>query len=155
MGEDDIAEVSLLLDAATRADEHRPLGEHKWLDLVHGGRSGFAGFVARERRGGPLVGYAQVSRGHGTWGVEVVVHPDRRAEADHVGHDLLQAALAEIADQGGGHVHLWVPKPDAVSDAISASCGLSRGQGPVPDALPATGPGADHPERRHAAVRAG
>ncbi len=74
--------MSLLLDQVTRADEHRPLGEHKWLDLVYGGRAGFAGFVARERRGGPLVGYAQVSRGHGTWGIEIVVHPDRRAEAD-------------------------------------------------------------------------
>jgi mycothiol synthase len=128
MGEDDIAEVSVLLDAATRADNHRPLGEHKWLDLVHGGRAGFAGFVARLRAGGPLVGYAQVSRGHGTWGIEVVVHPESRSEAEHVGHDLLEAAIAEIASQGGGHVHLWVPKPDAVSDRTSASCGLSRGR---------------------------
>jgi mycothiol synthase len=128
MGEEDIAEVSLLLDAATRADDHHPLGEHKWLDLVHGGRAGFAGFVARLRHGGPLVGYAQVSRGHGTWGVEVVVHPDRRSEDDHIGHDLLDAALAEIARQGGGHVHLWVPKPDEVSDHVAASCGLRRGR---------------------------
>jgi mycothiol synthase len=128
MGEEDIAEVSLLLDAATRIDEHRPLGEHKWLDLVHGGRAGFAGFVARQRSGGPLVGYAQVSRGHGTWGVEVVVHPEFRSESDHVGHDLLEAALAEIATEGGGHVHLWVPKPTILSDSISASCGLARGR---------------------------
>ncbi len=128
MGEEDIAEVSLLLDAATRADEHRPLGEHKWLDLVHGGRAGFAGFVARTRRGGPLVGYAQVSRGHGTWGVEVVVHPASRSEADHVGHVLLAATLSEIARQGGGHVHLWVPKPGTLSDKVAAECGLSKGR---------------------------
>ena len=128
MGEDDIAEVSLLLDAVTRADEHRPLGEHKWLDLVHGGRAGFAGFVARIRHGGPLVGYAQVSRGHGTWGVEVVVHPEFRSEADHVGQDLLAATLAEIAHLGGGHVHLWVPKPGTVSDHMAAGCGLSKGR---------------------------
>src|SRR3984957_11828205 len=128
MGVDDIAEVSLLLDAATPADHHRPLGEHKWLDLVHGGRAGFAGFVARMRHGGPLVGYAQVSRGHGTWGVEVVVHPDLRSEEDHVGQDLLRAALAEIARQGGGHVHLWVPKPGTVSDLMAAQCGLTKGR---------------------------
>jgi mycothiol synthase len=158
MGEEDIAEVSLLLDTATRADDHRPLGEHKWLDLVHGGRAGFAGFVARQRDGGPLVGYAQVSRGHGTWGVEVVVHPDRRSEADHVGHDLLAAAIDEIAGQGGGHVHLWVPKPSPVSDSISKSCGLERGRDlyqmrcalPVPGPRPSLStrpfvPGADEP----------
>ena len=128
MGEEDIAEVSLLLDAATRADDHRPLGEHKWLDLVHGGRAGFAGFVARTRRGGPLVGYAQVSRGHGTWGVEVVVHPDFRSEEHHVGHDLLAATLTEIARQGGGHVHLWVPKPGNLSDNVATECGLTKGR---------------------------
>jgi mycothiol synthase len=158
MGEEDIAEVSLLLDAATRADDHRPLGEHKWLDLVHGGRAGFAGFVARLRHGGPLVGYAQVSRGHGTWGVEVVVHPERRSEADHVGHDLLAAAIDEIAGQGGGHVHLWVPKPSPLSDSISSSCGLERGRDlyqmrchlPVPGPRPSLAtrpfvPGTDEP----------
>jgi mycothiol synthase len=128
MGEEDIAEVSLLLDAATRADDHRPLGEHKWLDLVHGGRAGFSGFVARQRHGGPLIGYAQVSRCHGTWGVEIVVRPDKRAESDHVAHDLLEAAVGEIAQQGGGHVHLWVPKPDSTSDKVAASCGLERGR---------------------------
>jgi len=145
MGEEDIAEVSLLLDAATRADDHRPLGEHKWLDLVHGGRAGFAGFAARLRRGGPLVGYAQVSRGHGTWGVEVVVHPDKRSEKDHIGHDLLEAALAEIADQGGGHVHLWVPKPDQVSDGFAESCGLRRGRDLYQMRCPLPVPG-DHPK---------
>jgi mycothiol synthase len=128
MGEADIAEVSTLLAAAAAADGHRPLGEHKWLDLVHGGRTGFAGFVARSRRDGRLVGYAQLSRGHGTWGVEVVVAPDHRADVPPVGTDLLQAALAEVARQGGGHVHLWVPKPTPDSDAMAAAAGLVRGR---------------------------
>src|SRR5205085_5079410 len=46
MGEADIAAVSELLHLAAVADEHLPLGEHMWLDLVEGGRTGFAGFVA-------------------------------------------------------------------------------------------------------------
>ena len=41
MGESDIAEVSQLLQQALVADGHYPLGEHKWLDLVHGGPHGF------------------------------------------------------------------------------------------------------------------
>lgn len=49
MGEADIAAISVLLEAASVADGHRALGEHQWLDLVQGGREGFAGFVARER----------------------------------------------------------------------------------------------------------
>jgi mycothiol synthase len=128
MGESDIAEVSQLLREAESADAHAPLGEHKWLDLVHGGRKGFAGFVAREEPGGPLVGYAQLSRGHETWAVEVVIHPDHRSADQSVGTDLLRHALAEASRLGGGHVHLWVAKPTAESDSMAASCGLSRGR---------------------------
>jgi len=128
MGETDIAEVSQLLHDVSVTDGHAPLGEHKWLDLVHGGRKGFAGFVARERAGGPLVGYAQLSRGHDTWGVEVVVRPDHRVQGGTVGPDLLSTALAEVRRQGGGHVHLWVPKPTEYTDAMAARCGLERGR---------------------------
>lgn len=141
MGETDIAEVSALLAEAQRVDGHRPLGEHKWLDLVHGGRTGFAGFVARDRSDGRLVGYAQLSRGHQTWGVEVVVAPDRRGAEDGVGIDLLRAALREVADQGGGHVHLWVPKPTSVTDTIAIAAGLRQGRDllQMRVALPVTG----------------
>ena len=94
MGESDIAEVSQLLQQALVADGHYPLGEHKWLDLVHGGRKGFAGFVAREPSNGPLVGYAQLSRGHDTWGVEVVIRPDHRKPDAEVGVSLLSRGVA-------------------------------------------------------------
>ena len=128
MGEADVAEVSELVAAVTQADGHRPLGEHKWLDLVHGGRKGFAGFVAREQERGPLVGYAQLSHGHRTWGVEIVVPPPLRSPEHCVVADLLSAALSEVARQGGGHVHLWVPKPTPDWDTTAAACGLSRGR---------------------------
>jgi mycothiol synthase len=128
MGESDVAEVAELLATVALADGHRPLGEHKWLDLVHGGRTGFAGFVAREGRAGPLVGYAQLSRGHKTWGVEVVVVPEARGPEQCVAPDLLSAALTEVGRQGGGHVHLWVAKPDGWWDGTAAACGLHRGR---------------------------
>jgi mycothiol synthase len=128
MGESDIAEVSQLLQEVAAADGHAPLGEHKWLDLVHGGRKGFAGFVARQTVGGPLVGYAQLSRGHETWAVEVVVHSDHRSLKQGVGAELLTAALGEAHRLGGGHVHLWVAKPTPDTDAMAEACGLSRGR---------------------------
>jgi mycothiol synthase len=128
MGESDIAEVSQLLHEVAAADSHAPLGEHNWLDLVHGGRKGFAGFVARESVGGPLIGYAQLSRGHSTWAVEVVIRPDHRSPKQAVGVELLSAALAEAGRLGGGHVHLWVAKPTADTDAMAERCGLVRGR---------------------------
>jgi len=145
MGESDVAEVSELLSVVGAADGHRPLGEHKWIDLVHGGRRGFAGFVAREKEGGPLLGYAQLSQGDRSWGVEVVVHPAWRGPQEGVAGDLLSAALAEVAHQGGGHVHLWVPKPDESWDATAAACGLRRGRDlyQMRRPLPLDAPGAE------------
>jgi mycothiol synthase len=128
MGETDIAEVSDLLHEVTEADGHRPLGEHKWLDLVHGGRTGFAGFVAREGTDGRLIGYAQLSRGHDTWALELVIRPDHRPPVHDVGSNLLEAALDEVRRLGGGHIHLWVPKPTADTDAMAAASGLGRGR---------------------------
>lgn len=128
MGEFDIAEVSQLLQEIAAVDAHAPLGEHQWLDLVHGGRKGFAGFVARESIDGPLVGYAQLSRGHNTWAVEVAVRPDHRSPRHTVGVELLTAALGEARRLGGGHVHLWVAKPTVDTDATAERCGLARGR---------------------------
>ncbi|HUY05823.1 MAG TPA: mycothiol synthase [Acidimicrobiales bacterium] len=128
MGEEDIAAVARLLRAAERVDDHAPLGEHKWLDLVQGGRAGFAGFVAREQGHERVIGYAQVARGENSWSIEFVVHPSIRHSDSHVAIALLKSALDEIARDGGGHVHLWVPKPTSRHDEIAAALGMTRGR---------------------------
>jgi len=129
MREADIAAISVLLEAARAADGHRALGEHQWLDLVQGGREGFAGFVAREAGRERVVAYAQISRGHGAnWGVEYVVHPQWRSAGVELQEDLVNAALGEIAAQGGGHVHMWVPKPGPVNDTVAQAVGMRRGR---------------------------
>ncbi len=128
MGEADIAAVSELLHLAALADGHLPLGEHQWLDLVEGRRTGLAGFVAWEPGHGHPVGYAQLLRGTNSWAVEFVVDPHHRSPGSTIGADLLRAALDEVRRQGGGHVHLWVPKPRPEHDAVAAANGMSRGR---------------------------
>lgn len=128
MGHGDIAAVSELLDVAEKADGHKPLGEHQWLDLVHGGRSGFAGLVAWEPGHPHPVGYAQVSKGGSTWALEYVVDPHHRDDGCPIGHDLVRAALEVVRSEGGGHVHLWVSKPSDEDDAIALANGLGRGR---------------------------
>lgn len=129
MRADDIAAVRELLDVAALADGHRPLGDHQWLDLVHGGRRGFAGLVAWEPGHDHPVGYAQLTRGESTWALEYVVDPHHREnEGKSIGVDLLQAAVEIVRSEGGGHVHLWVPKPTEVHDEIAAAAGLAKGR---------------------------
>jgi len=130
MGKGDIAAVSELLEVAEKADGHKPLGDHQWLDLVHGGREGFAGLVAWEPGHPHPVGYAQVTRaddGH-NWALEFVIDPHHRDDGCPIGHDLVRCALEVVAEEGGGHVHLWVNKPSAEDDEIAAANGLLRGR---------------------------
>ena len=123
LGPADLAEISDLLDAAARADGHRPLGEHKWLDLVRGGREGFAGFLAHEVVDAELVGYAQLSAARDGWGLEAAVHPAHRGWAEDIGRALLEAALAE-ARRRGGQVHYWVNQPTEGQDGDAESFGF-------------------------------
>jgi mycothiol synthase len=124
----DIAAVQALLDLAAQADGHNPLGEHQWLDLVQGGREGFAGLIAWEPGHGHPVGYAQVSRGPTSWALEYVIDPHHRVPGNSIGTDLVAAALATVAAEGGGHVHVWVNKPRPENDQIAAGNGLTKGR---------------------------
>ena len=61
--------------------------------------------------------------------MEVVVRPDHRKPDDEVGVEpAVGRAGTRSAAEGGGHVHLWVPKPTADTDAMAESCGLHRGR---------------------------
>ncbi|HVM03028.1 MAG TPA: mycothiol synthase [Acidimicrobiales bacterium] len=126
MGQGDIAAVAELLEVATAADGHAPLGEHQWLDLVEGGRAGFAGLVAWEPGHGHPVGYAQVSRGESSWALEFVVDPHHRHDERGIGADLVAAALDVVRAEGGGRVSLWVPRPSEAKDRIATEAGLRR-----------------------------
>lgn len=133
MGRGDIAAVSELLEAAAAFDGHQPLDEHQWLDLVHGGRHDFAGLVAWEPGHDHPVGYAQVTRdkseGHGgTWALEYVVDPHHRQADPGIGESLVAAALDLVGQEGGGHVHMWVPKPTDQHDRLAQTVGLRRGR---------------------------
>jgi len=146
MGKVDIAAVSELLEVAAAVDGHHPLGEHQWLDLVHGNRRGFAGLVAWEPDHDHPVGYAQLTRedppvdrdgqpsgsGSGastaTWALEYVVDPHHRMAGDGIGETLVGTALDIVRQEGGGRVHLWVPKPTSVHDRVAKEVGLSRGR---------------------------
>lgn len=122
------AEVQGLLDAAAEADAHAPLDEHAWLDLVEGGREGFAGLIAWMDGHDHPVGYAQVSRGGGSWALEFVVDPHHRVPGNTIGEDLVTEATRVIAAEGGGHVHMWVNQPRPAHDRIAAAAGLNPGR---------------------------
>jgi mycothiol synthase len=136
ISEADLAEVRDLLEAVGRFDDHQALGEHKWLDLVHGGRPRFTGFIAEDPPHPHPVGYAHLSAegdlaappgspaAH--WGLEVVVDPEHRGIGVEVA--LVEAALEHAGEQGGGRVHFWVFRPTQIHDALAHRLGFARGR---------------------------
>jgi mycothiol synthase len=128
LDEADLAQLKELLDAAERADGHKPIDDHRWVDLAQGGRTPFTALLAHEAGHGHPVGYAHVERGAHSWSIELVIDPHHRYEALELGPQLLRASADVIAGEGGGHVHLWVYKPTEAHDAIMATVGLSRGR---------------------------
>ena len=151
LDEKELAAVTELLTAASEADAHPALGEHAWLDLVQGGREGFAGLVAWEPGHSHPVGYAQLSLGPhdgvadgSSWGLEVVVDPHHRTPGNTVAVDLVKSAITLIGEEGGGHLHLWVSQPGALPRAHG--CGRWALSWPcsIPNAPSAPDGGARH-----------
>ncbi len=134
LDDSELAAVTELLAAASEADAHPALGEHAWLDLVQGGRDGFAGLVAWEPDHPHPVGYAQVSLGDNgeagrrNWALEVVVDPHHRTPGNTVAGDLVNGAIDLIASEGGGHLHLWVSQPAPYHERMAKAAGLSAGR---------------------------
>lgn len=131
-----------LLAAAEHADGHRPLSDQLWLDLVHGGGSGFAGLLAWEAGDVHPVGYAQLSRGNDSWTLELVVDPHHRHETAAIGAELLGAATRIVSEEGGGHVHWWVFAPTELHEELARQIGLEPGRSlhqmrrPLPTDIP-------------------
>jgi len=130
LGSGDIEAVSVLLDAASAHDGHHALGDHQWLDLVNGGREGFAGIVAwsAAKTTDPTpIGYAELTRDGPSWALEYVIDPQWRHDPEVAG-DLLREARAVVAEAGGGHLHLWRSNPTPDTDAAAEAIGLRRGR---------------------------
>jgi mycothiol synthase len=124
----DIGAVRSLVSAAERADGHKPLDEHRFLDAALGGGDDVAGLLARPAGDDDPVAFANVVRGDRRWELELVVDPQHRDELDEIGPTMLAAALDVVRDGGGGHVHLWVYKPTPAHDRMAEAVGLARGR---------------------------
>ena len=121
-------DVDRLLHDAWRADGTRPMSDHLWLDLREGGRKGFAGVIARDSGHSHVVGYCQVSRGNGSWAIDLVVHPHHRYDMNEIGPRLLDEAVAVVAAEGGGHVHWWVFEANNAHTELAKSAGFTPGR---------------------------
>jgi mycothiol synthase len=113
-----------LLLAATRADGHEPIGEHKFLRLQRGDDLAVA-VLAYEA--GRLVGYAHTVayRDHDSKRVscEFVVHPELRGLG--IGRVLLAKATDHAQAQGAGRIDAWAYNDSPASAHLAAQLGYA------------------------------
>jgi mycothiol synthase len=128
LGGDDIATITDLLGASGRLDGRPPLSDHLMVDLVNGGREGFAGILAIEPGDDRPVAYAQLSPGNDATALELVVDPRHRGELSLLGAELIAAALSVVAADGGGHVNWWVVEPTSIHAQIADGAGMVLGR---------------------------
>jgi mycothiol synthase len=118
-----LAAITELVRAATDANGFRPLDDQHWLELTHGGAPGFAAVLAWNDDETTLTGYAQLSHGNASSGLQVVTdpkHPDVSA--------LVTAALNVVAEGGGGLVNWWMFHATDASAAMAARDGFTPGR---------------------------
>ncbi len=125
----EIDQVSKLFHLVSKVTSHTPLGEHRWLDLVQGGRAAkFAILAYRHQSSDVICGYAQVSHSDNNWALDLVTSPGSLDESENPSRLLLSRALELVAENGGGHVHWWVPQPTPFQDMLAMELGMSVGR---------------------------
>ena len=116
-------QLPALLRAATCADGHEPIGEHKFLRLQRGDDLALA-FIARD--GDELVGYAHtVTFDEGETkrvSCEVVVHPGARHRG--IGQALLASVVAHARGQSAGRIDVWAYNDSSASRRLAGDLGF-------------------------------
>lgn len=114
---DDLPAIEALVVAVTAADGHAPLGEHKYLDLLHAEFERITGFVG-EMDGIGIVAYvaATPTQEAGTWAAEFAVHPHHRDDL----RSCVEHVVEWVRSSGGSRIRVWAYRPE-FSDALESA----------------------------------
>jgi mycothiol synthase len=106
----DLPALNELFDLAAECDGHRPIGEHKYLDLIQPD-SGGAGGIVGEVDGKPV---AYVAIGHmpdtNTCAMELALHPLHRDQETMV--RIIGAGVDRVRGFCGSRVRMWAFQPN-------------------------------------------
>lgn len=110
---EDLPALDQLFDLTAECDGHRPIGEHKYLDLIHPDPDGIAGIVAE--LDSQLVAYVAI--GHmpdtNTCAMELAVHPLHRDLATL--EAMIGAGVERVRSVCGSAVRIWAFQPHIAS----------------------------------------
>lgn len=116
-----VHELQDLLSAATEADGVRPLSEHVWLHVIHGGDTDAQHFLARNVSG-ELIGYAHLDTTDEVEGpsAELVVHPLFRQQG------IGRALVTSLLDATDKRLRLWAHGEHTAATTLAHSLNFER-----------------------------
>lgn len=117
----DVADVRELLESATEHDGVRPLSEHVWLHVAHGGDERALHVLARNDDG-TLIGYAHLDTTDEVEGPsgELVVHPSFRR------HGAGRALITHLIERSSGPLRLWAHGEHVAASRLAEDLGFER-----------------------------
>jgi len=119
---DQVVALTEFVERTAASIGRRPLSDHLWLDLRHGGADGFVAVVATDETG--PIAMAQISSANETASLEAFATPtvdDARVVLD----DIAETALDAFRSRGGGRMFWWVDDPVEADDDFAVANGLA------------------------------
>lgn len=115
---EDVTALEALFAVVTECDGHRPIGEHKYLNLLHGDPDDTAGLVL-EAATHEVVAYAALSElPDGTCGLELAVHPLHR---NHDALDrIIDGSIELCSARGSRRIRAWAFQPKMAAELEGA-----------------------------------
>ncbi|HAM24430.1 MAG TPA: mycothiol synthase [Actinobacteria bacterium] len=117
-----INQVRQLVERVSDADGDRPLSEHAWLHLRHGGDHGVVHVLAQDDSG-HLIGYAHLDTTDPVEGSSVELCVDPQARGQGIGTALVTHAQDRSPD---GRLRLWAHGQKSGAMALATSLGYTR-----------------------------
>lgn len=110
---DDLPALDALFETITECDGHSPIGEHKYLDLLHSDPEHVTGLVGEDH--GTAIAYVAVgpTQHGGTWAIEPALHPLHRDRSTT--RLLVDAGVGKAIEAGAARVRCWAFLPNLVS----------------------------------------
>ena len=133
----DIRALEDLFETITTCDGHAPIGEHKYLDLLHAELDQVTGIVAEDDG---VIAYVAVSptQDRWTWGLEVAVHPLHRDQETI--RTLVDAGSDHAERRGARRMRIWTFQPKLAAVLEDAGFQPERELRQLRIALPAEQP---------------
>lgn len=134
---EDLPALDSLFETITECDGHPPIGEHKYLDLLHSEPEQVTGLVGEEQ--GVPVAYVAVgpTQEPGMWVIEPALHPLHRSR--RTTRWIVDAGVGRALEAGADRVRCWAFLPNLVTVLEDAGFAPERELRQMRISLPARG----------------